>query len=78
MLFRSRSDNVVVRILSLPGLYLQKITTAEPTDDMLEVAIASMKAATAPADTPFIEGVCDEDGKLVEERRIRSTSEDER
>lgn len=73
-----RSDNVVVRILSLPGLYLQKITTAEPTDDMLEVAIASMKAATAPADTPFIEGVCDEDGKLVEERRIRSMSEDER
>lgn len=73
-----RSDNVVVRILSLPGLYLQKITTAEPTDDMLEVAIASMKAATAPADTPFIEGVCDKDGKLVEERRIRSTSEDER
>ena len=40
-----RSDNIVVKVLSLPGLYLQKITTKEPDDRQLEVAIASMKAA---------------------------------
>ena len=39
-----RSDNLVVKILSLPGLYLQKITTKEPDDSQLEVAIAAIKA----------------------------------
>jgi uncharacterized protein YqhQ len=32
-----------VHVLSLPGLLLQKITTREPTDDQIEVAIAAMK-----------------------------------
>lgn len=39
-----RSDNIVVKILSLPGLYLQKVTTKEPEDDMLEVAITAVNA----------------------------------
>lgn len=39
-----RSDNIVVEILSLPGLYLQKITTKEPDKQMLEVAIAAVNA----------------------------------
>jgi len=33
----------LVRMLSWPGLALQKITTREPDDDQLEVAIAAMK-----------------------------------
>lgn len=32
-----------VQILSWPGLLLQKITTRQPTDDQIEVAIAAMK-----------------------------------
>ncbi len=39
-----RSDNIVVKVLSLPGLWLQKITTKEPDDNMLEVAIAAVNA----------------------------------
>ena len=39
-----RSDNWIVKILSMPGLWLQKITTAEPDDEMLEVAIVAVKA----------------------------------
>ncbi len=39
-----RSDNIVVKVLSLPGLYLQKITTKEPDDSMLEIAIEGVKA----------------------------------
>ena len=39
-----RSDNLVVNIFSKPGLMLQKITTQEPQDDMIEVAIASVEA----------------------------------
>jgi Predicted metal-dependent enzyme len=45
-----RSDNWAVKILSMPGLWLQKITTAEPDDEMLEVAIEAMKAVCD--DTP--------------------------
>jgi uncharacterized protein YqhQ len=32
-----------VQILSWPGLALQRITTREPDDDQIEVAIAAMK-----------------------------------
>ena len=39
-----RSDNCFVNILSKPGLWLQKITTREPDDDMIEVAIKSVEA----------------------------------
>lgn len=45
-----RSDNVVVRILSYPGLMLQKLTTAEPTAAQLEVAIAAIKAVLPEED----------------------------
>ena len=38
-----RSDNKVVIILSKPGLALQKLTTREPDDSMIEIAIAAMK-----------------------------------
>ncbi|MBR1711195.1 MAG: DUF1385 domain-containing protein [Clostridia bacterium] len=40
-------DALIVRILRWPGLMLQYLTTREPDDEMLEVAIASMKAAKA-------------------------------
>ena len=39
-----RSDNCFVNVLSKPGLWLQKITTREPDDDMIEVAIKSVEA----------------------------------
>ena len=35
--------NPIVRILVWPGLQLQKLTTREPTDDQVEVAMASLK-----------------------------------
>lgn len=39
-----RSDNCFVNVLSKPGLWLQKITTREPDDSMIEVAIKSVEA----------------------------------
>lgn len=38
------SDHPVVNLLSKPGLWLQNLTTREPEDDMIEVAIASVEA----------------------------------
>jgi len=43
-------DHIIVRALRWPGLMLQHLTTREPDDAMLEVAIASMKAAKAGAE----------------------------
>ena len=34
-----RHDNVFTRIVSAPGLWLQRVTVLEPTDDMIECAI---------------------------------------
>lgn len=39
-----RSENRLVEILSKPGLWLQNLTTREPDDEMIEVAIASVEA----------------------------------
>ena len=36
-------DRRWVRILGQPGMWLQRLTTAEPSDDMIEVAIAALK-----------------------------------
>lgn len=39
-----RTDNVFMNIISAPGLLFQKITTKEPDDEMIEVAIKSVEA----------------------------------
>lgn len=38
------SDNILLRILSMPGKGMQMLTTKEPDDDMIEVAIAAVEA----------------------------------
>lgn len=45
IMLAGKHDNLFTRILSTPGLWVQRITTKEPTDDMLEVAIISLKCA---------------------------------
>ena len=37
-------DNLFTRIISAPGLWMQRITTKEPADDMIEIAIAALRA----------------------------------
>jgi uncharacterized protein YqhQ len=39
--------SAVVRVFFEPGMWVQKITTKQPTDDMIEVAIVSMEQALA-------------------------------
>ena len=41
--FAGRHDNALTRIISAPGVWLQHLTVLEPTDDMIECAIASVK-----------------------------------
>lgn len=47
-----RSSSTPVKLMSLPGLYLQKITTKEPNTEHLEIAIVAMKAVLVPENTP--------------------------
>lgn len=39
-----RKDNLFIRIISAPGMLMQRITTKEPDDDMIEVAIKAVEA----------------------------------
>lgn len=42
--YAGRHDNLFVKILSAPGLWMQRLTTKEPDDSMIEVALAAFKA----------------------------------
>ncbi|MBR3130580.1 MAG: DUF1385 domain-containing protein [Clostridia bacterium] len=44
----AKHENLLCRIVRAPGLALQHLTTQEPTEDMLEVAIASFELALHP------------------------------
>lgn len=46
----AHTDNPLVRIAITPGLLLQKLTTRQPDDSQIEVAIASLKAVVPPED----------------------------
>ena len=42
--YAGRHDNLFVKILSAPGLWMQRITTKEPEDDIIECGIEALKA----------------------------------
>ncbi len=46
--FAAKYDNAFTRIIRAPGMALQRITTKEPTEDMLEVAITAFNLALDP------------------------------
>lgn len=50
--FAGRSENHLVHILITPGLWLQYLTTRPPADEMVEVAIESLKAVLPAEDIP--------------------------
>ena len=43
--YAGKHDNIVTKILSAPGLWMQRVTTKEPTDDIIEVGITSLVAS---------------------------------
>ena len=58
-------DNKLTRIISAPGMWLQHVTVLEPTDDMIECAIAA-----------FIEVIPEEEKKETEETEKTEDKED--
>jgi uncharacterized protein YqhQ len=51
--------NAVVRAIMLPGILVQKITTKQPTDEMIEVAIVAMEQALRADGQPVPDGGLD-------------------
>lgn len=62
----AHTDNPLVRIAITPGLLLQKLTTRQPDDSQIEVAIASLKAVVPPEDLAQEPETCPKE-KLVGE-----------
>jgi uncharacterized protein YqhQ len=46
----NHSENPFVKVMLWPGMQLQRMTTREPTDDMIEVAVAAMRPIVARED----------------------------
>ena len=42
--YAGKHDNALVKILAAPGLWMQRLTTKEPDDSMIEVALEAFKA----------------------------------
>ncbi len=43
--YAGKHENIITKIFSAPGLWMQRITTKEPDDSMMEVAIVSVKSS---------------------------------
>ena len=63
------SDNIFIRILSAPGLWIQRITTREPDFDQIEVAITALKSSM-PNEFPDFNlpetDLIEQDGETIE------------
>jgi len=53
IMFAGKHDNIVTKIFSAPGLWFQRITTREPDESQLEVAITALKYAHIAAFPDF-------------------------
>lgn len=66
------SDSMLVKILSVPGLYMQKLTTKDPDRSMIEVAIVAVNACLS--DLPPAHRVYDVDSNGVKIVRLKKTA----
>ena len=74
-------DNILVKILSAPGLWMQRITTAEPTDDMIEVGIAAINAVIEHPESepkPETKTDCKETSTLAQEDNNASGDDEQK
>lgn len=58
-------DNILTKIISAPGLWLQRITTKEPDDGMIEIAIAALRACEP--EVPDVDRSIDEKSDTADE-----------
>ncbi len=66
IIYAGKHDNLFVKVLSAPGLWMQRITTKEPDEQMLEVAITALKCALSEEFPGFKDTVAHYDMKTKE------------
>jgi len=62
-MYAGKHDNPVTRFFSAPGLWMQRITTKEPDDSQIEIAITALKLSMPSVFPDF----APENGKMFEE-----------
>ncbi len=71
IMFAGKHDNWFIRMLSAPGLFMQRITTREPDEKQLEVAIIALKTAL-PEDFPDFVPPTEENLKKAAEEEAKA------
>ncbi len=59
IMYAGKNENGITRVLSAPGLWMQRITTREPSDDQLQIAICAIKSAVPELYPKFDPSTCD-------------------
>ena len=59
IMYAGKNENAITKILSAPGLWMQRITTREPSDDQLQIAICAIKSAVPELYPKFDPSSCD-------------------
>ncbi len=74
IMLAGKHDNWFIRLLSAPGLFMQRITTREPDEKQIEVAIIALKTAL-PEDFPDFVPPTEENLKKAAEEAARAEAE---
>ncbi len=69
IMYAGKHDNVLTHILSAPGLWMQRLTTKDPDETQLEVAITALKGALSSEFPEFSEESYKEQLKAAEEEK---------
>lgn len=78
LMIAGKHPNIITKILSAPGLLMQRITTKEPDEKQLEVAIRALKNALPDVFPEDFEGMWDEEKEKAEKaERERAKAEKE-
>ena len=68
-----KHDNLFTKIVSAPGMWLQRLTTKEPSDDMIEIAIAALRACEP--ENPDVDRSIDKTEETAEETAEESAED---
>lgn len=69
-----RTDNVIMNVLSRPGMWIQKLTTKEPEEEMIQVAIISVESVLYGQ--PYVDAVNQAQGLDVKEGKPAESNEE--
>lgn len=71
--FAGRSDSMIANIISYPGKKLQALTTREPDDSMIEVAVKSLEAAIELETTTVETKLLEKTVKTIDDLNVKAS-----